>query len=145
MVPLFSKFFSFQINPQLPKPQRPYLWQNPYVLKPPKIAFTAPADTPNYYKLPLNNITNASVELQNFPSSIKAIMSAPYQLAPPQMGPPPDVSPLTLIFIFYHFLKFSFESLNARHHYNFSTQKTAPFSLLCPPNKNFSCFCTGSH
>ena len=32
---------------------------------------------------------NVCVELHNFLCSIKPIMSAPYQLAPPQMGPPP--------------------------------------------------------
>ena len=66
-------------------------------------------------------------------------MSTAYQLAPPPKWDPPDVSPLTFIFIFYHFLNKSFESLNATHYYNFQTQKM-PFLLLCPPIKNFHVF-----
>ena len=63
-------------------------------------------------------------------------MSAPHQLAPPY-GTPPSGTPLTLIFIFYHFCKNPFETINARQHYKFRTSVFAP---VTPPIKNFLVF-----
>ena len=61
-------------------------------------------------------------------------MSAPPKLPPPQMGPPPNVRPLTLLFIFYHFAINAFEMIDTRQHYKFWTTIFAP---VTPPSKIF--------
>ena len=61
--------------------------------------------------------------------------SAP-QLATPHWDPP-SVSPLTLIFIFYHFCKNAFETIDTRQHYKFQTTVFAP---VTPPVKDFLVF-----
>ena len=70
-------------------------------------------------------------------SELRPIAARP-QLAPPKCDPP-SVTPLTLIFIFYHFCKNPFETIDARQHYKFRTSVFAPVT----PRKKISCFCTG--
>ena len=60
-------------------------------------------------------------------------MSAPQKLPPPKWDPP-NVSPLTLIFIFYHFGINAFETIDARQHYQFWTTVFAPVTA---PSKIF--------
>ena len=67
-------------------------------------------------------------------SVLRPIWAPPHNL-PPQMAPP-SVSPLTLIFIFYHFCKNAFETIDTRQHYTFRTTVFAPVT----PRKKFSCF-----
>ena len=73
-------------------------------------------------------------DIKIFHSVLRAIASPQY-LHPPKWDPP-SVSPLTLIFIFYHFCKNAFKTIDTRQHYKFRTTVFGPVT----PCKNFHVF-----
>ena len=80
----------------------------------------------NHHRISLRTLF---FDIKNFHSVLRAIWAPPKTCHPPKWDPP-NVSRLTLIFIFYHFCKNGFETIDARQHYKFRTTILAPVTLL---------------